>query len=185
MGTEIAFVERNGKMVERLVEFFYARLYRQIGSTRTFVLLGNSIQDDDTIWCSDWRTGKRFDVKNYLLRILPEAQQVTTGEIQDRMAQWAKKGNADAAWWLAWWYEGTNHPKSVWYYMAALRKDPKAFGWALNRVYSDARHACMCEGIEAPSLDFLREIQEFNGVKVWGDWREAIAKAETATHIPA
>lgn len=185
MSSEIAFVERNGKLVERLVEFSCARLYRQIGSKRTFLLLGNSIQNDDTIWCADWRTGKRFDVLNYLLRSLPDDQQVPTEEVEARMTQWARKGDADAAWWLGWWHDGTNHPKSVWFYMAAMRKDPKAFGWALERVYSDAKYAGTCEGVPAPDLDFLREIQEFDGAKEWGDWREAIAKSVVAVHIPA
>lgn len=82
-------------------------------------------------------------------------------------------------------YEGRNHPRSVWYHMAAMRRSPEHHGWALERVWGDARTACTCKGVPTPDLAFLMEIDEFNGSEVWGGWKEAVAKAAKAVHVAA
>jgi hypothetical protein len=43
----------------------------------------------------------------------------------------------------------------------------------------------MCPNIAYPSLEFLKDIPEFNGAKAWGDWQAAIHYAETAEDVPA
>lgn len=162
------------------VETTVGHLYRMTGSQRTIAVLGNSISEKNTVWCADWRTGKRFDPETCWLRALPDAEQPAQIELLAKVTAWAAKGNADAAWWLGWWFEGENHAKSVWYYVAAIRREPAAFGWALERVSSDARSACIRGDKQKLDLAFLAEIPEFNSADDWGDWREAIGKAEAA-----
>jgi len=88
-------------------------------------------------------------------------------------------------WWLAWWHEGKNHPKSVWYYVAAIRANPKKHGWVLDRLYGDARSACVCNGIPTPDLGFLANIPEITALQIGKDWEEAVRQAEQAEHVPA
>ncbi len=152
---------------------------------KVVLVMGNCSHEDDTIWCAEYVSGVRCDPPAADLKRLPQRQQHAWDEVKATVTRWAHEGNSDALWWLAWLYEGSNHPRSVWYYIAAMRRNPEAHGWALSRVYSDSRNPIMSEGVTAPDTGFLVEIAEFNGAKVWGDWQEAVTKAANAVHIAA
>lgn len=158
-------------------------LCRADGLPNLVIVMGNCVQDCGTVWCQDFVTGDRVEPR--LEHLHEEEEQPGPEGLVPKIEAWAEAGNSDAAWWLGWWHEGTNHPKSVWYYMAALRRNPKDHGWALRRIYGDARSACMREGVPRPDLSFLSDVQEFCGAREWGDWREAISRAKTAVHTSA
>jgi ribosome modulation factor len=113
----------------------------------------------------------------------PAVRTPEDGELLGLAEKWARAGRAHAAWWLGWIHSGSNHAKSVWYYIAAIRRDPGSHGWALERVISDAFSAIMCKGVHLPSLIFLREITELSS-QISHDWKGAIHSAETAEHLP-
>lgn len=173
--------------IEPRINTIPGRLYREIDARkrRHCLVMGNGISERYTVWCADWQTGERVDVLNYRLRELPNTEQPPTQEVIERVIAWVRTGNSDAAWWLGWWFEGTNHPKSIWYYVAAMRANPGNHGWVLERLYSDARSACMCEGIPSPDLGFLENIPEMQGHPIEKDWKEAVRQAENAVHVPA
>lgn len=161
------------------------------GSGEIYVVLGNCINDDDcTLWCAHWESGTHTQLDiNDLQPAEPAGPDYPN--VVARVESWAACGDEQAMFWLEWWYEGTNHPRSVWYYMAAIRKAPDAYGWVAGRVHSDAYYAATCRGVPVPDLAFLAEICEFCQVRGslsgcarldLGDWREALAKAQTATH---
>lgn len=105
---------------------------------------------------------------------------VPLNEVSEHCKGWAALGNSDAAWWLGWFFEGTNHRKSVWYYIAAIRKNRGLHGWALSRVFDDAHNPVMNEGYPEPELSFLSEIKEFvqlSEIK-FGRWKDAVEQAE-------
>ena len=169
----------------------HGEIWRLREEARLLVVLGNAIAEDKTIWCADDRTGERVD---------PPVAELCFVERRDlkvtllKCQQWAREGNSDAAWWCAWYFEGTNHPKSVWYYIAALRRNPRQHAWALGRICSDAFEGCMCEGVPEPDLRFLTGVDEFrqiaDGARLvsdisWGDWEAAVRNAESAIHLPA
>lgn len=146
---------------------------------------GNCVDDDGTIWLLDWDSGVVGYLSVITMTVRADRKTLTEDEIVQRMTEWARQGNADAMWWIAWWYEGKNHPKSVWYYVAAMRADPKKHGWAHERVYDDARSAYMCKGVPAPDLGFLEAIPEMRGERIGRDWEEAVREAEKAVHVQA
>lgn len=78
----------------------------------------------------------------------------------------------------------SNHPRSIWYYIASLRMTKGQPRWALKRIYADAYTGGMCKDVPEPCLRFMQEIPEFNGAKTWGDWKQAIACAGRAIHEP-
>lgn len=131
----------------------------------------------------DLETGNRTDP--LVLTLKPTLTEIAKPALLDKFASWAREGNPHAIWWLAWWFEGVNHPKSVWYYVAAMRIDPDGHGWVQSRLASDARSAHMCEGVPKPDLSFLSEIPELQGSRIRPDWREALRNAESAIHLPA
>jgi len=150
------------------------------------VVLGNVVNDETgTIWCAGWDTGTRYDLNPTELRRLPETKQPTWEEVCSRCAGWAAKGDHHSAWWLGWAYEGVNHARSIWYYVASLRMTRGKPSWAWPRIYDDTFSGSMCPNIPHPSLEFLKEIPEFNGAKEWGEWQPAIRHAEIAEHVPA
>lgn len=151
----------------------------------TCIIFGNCVSERKTIWAMDWNTGARVDPLETALIGRADRDSLTETHINERVAGWAKNGNSDAMWWLGWWFEGRHHPKSVWYYVAAMRRDPEAFGWAQGRVSSDARSAYMQEAIPKPELHFLKEIPELNRRHIGSDWKAAVEKAETTEHVPA
>lgn len=150
---------------------------------RHVVVCGNCVSQVGTIWVMDMETGARTDP--LALTLKPALNQTTEPDLLEKFTGWAREGNAHATWWLAWWFEGVNHPKSVWYYVAAMRIDPAAHGWVQSRLMSDARSAHMCEGVPKPDLRFLNEIPELQGCSIRPDWHEALREAESAIHIPA
>lgn len=154
----------------------YGQVWKHNG--RDVFILGNCVEDDGTIWVADRRTGKSAHVHPSALSLV-RTRTDTVAELTERCIGWARRGDADAAWWLGWYFEGEQHAKSVWYYVAAMRKAPEAFAWAWQRVYGDALDAYMCEGAPTPCIKFMHDVAEFNGRRS-ADWQEAIAKAESA-----
>lgn len=123
--------------------------------TRIAVVMGNCSHVNDTIWCHDLETGSRVDL--HLFDMHEDPVQFEASVLVSIIEGWAEGGNADAAWWLGGFYEGANHSKSVWYYIAAIRMSPADAVWAFGRI------------------------QDLCGNKL-GDWKEAIAKAKSAAH---
>lgn len=164
-------------------------LYPRVGELwdcegRVAFVAGNFVDEDNDIWLFDWNTG---DVGYRPVAGMSERDDrrlLTEEAIMTKMVEWSQR-SADAMWWLAWWYEGKNHPKSVWYYVAAMRADPKKHAWVLDRLNSDARSACLCEGVPTPDLGFLSEIPEMQGQGIGQDWLQALRQAERAEHVPA
>jgi hypothetical protein len=162
---------------------------------QTLVVLGNSTAENNTIWCADYATGERVDA--YLNELNPErllSALFPIAKTISKCREWALAGHSHAAWWLGWYYEGKNHPKSVWYYIAAMRRSPRQHDWAFVRVYGDARQPGLCRGTPPPLLSFLEEIDEFrqfrSGISSlaaikWGGWQEALRSADEAVHVPA
>lgn len=138
-------------------------------------------EKNNRIWVMDWNTGEEGYALVVKLTLRDDRHAVSSDEIVNKFTQWALEGNTGAMWFLAWWYEGVNHQKSVWYYIAALRRNPSAYGWAYSRIVSDARNPIMCEGITIPSIDFLNNIPEFNKAQILSDkWHEAAVEAHAA-----
>ena len=149
---------------------------------RNVFILGNAANKNRTIWVADCRTGRSEDAPlSGLLPVRTRGNTVT--RLTTRCIGWAAKGNAHAAWWLGWWLENEQSAKSFWYYLAAMRNDPTTFGWAFDRVYSDAYYALMREGIPTPCTAFLNDLIDLKEGK-WSDWREAIRNAENAVDTP-
>lgn len=123
--------------------------------TRIAVVMGNCTHMNGAIWCHDLETGSRVDL--HLVEMHEDPVQFEANVLVSIIEGWAEGGNADAAWWLGWFYEGANHSKSVWYYIAAIRMSPADAVWAFGRI------------------------QELCGKL--GDWKEAIAKAKSAAHV--
>lgn len=147
-------------------------------------ILGNSIEDDGEIWAADWATGQRVDAFVDELTPLAITETDTFELVVTKCCEWAKTGNADAAWWLNWRFDGVNLPRSVWYYIAALRLNPDDYWWAFERIIADSRYGVMCAGTPQPDIAFLLNIPEFKGESI-GEWTAAIQEAETAIHQPA
>lgn len=145
-------------------------------------ILGNYVYDDNTIWVADWKTGKRIHPN--LMELIPIAitEKDTFSEVTERCTEWARNGNSSAAWWLGWRWEGINHPKSIWYYVAAIRLSPKYYGWALNRIQSDSIFGCMCSDTPQPDISFLKCIPEMAEGVIEKEWQVAISEAESAVH---
>lgn len=153
-------------------------------SKKTVVVLGNwPSEESGKLWCACWQTGQRKDINPVDLSRLADTDQVGWEAVKTRVKSWARGGDHDAAWWLAYAYEGINQPSSVWYYIAALRISRGRPSWALQRVYSDTIFGAMCEGVDHPCIRFMDEIPEFNGAAQWGDWAEAIQRAEKAVPL--
>ena len=150
-------------------------------------ILGNCVSDSGTVWTAERNTGKRRDPKVEELLFCETGLTLKQefNELTSLAEKWAGDGNDDAAWWLGWLYEGTNHPKSVWYTIASIRMDRAAHGWALERLISDACHGIMCGGTPYPNIKFLHDIVEFNGNRQSTDWKSAVQKAKIAKHEPS
>ena len=94
---------------------------------QSVIILGNTIRKDGTVWVADRETGKSEWLAIRKLRKVE--QSLPFREVVHLCEQWAREGDADAMWWLAWWYEmRRNGMKSVAYYVAALRRDTRRFG---------------------------------------------------------
>lgn len=152
------------------------------------VVLGNSVQENGSIWCVAWDeaselygTEGRPSVKDLEIR-----GKIDFKVLVKRMEQFAKEGQAHAMFWLGWWYEGVNHPKSTWYYIAAIRADTEAYKWVFERLYADTFYGAMTKGVKYPTLKFITEIMEFVERKIpRTKWLMAIEKAEAAKHRSA
>lgn len=145
-------------------------------------VLGNSLENG-LLWCASWPDGQRIDVEPESLLSASELS-VTVDQVIERVEAWARNGNADAAWWLGWLHAGVNLPKSIWYYLAAIRIDPRAHGWALGRIKGDALTGYLCRGVVHPDITFMKTIPEFFGKEIGGDWVTAIECAQQALHEP-
>lgn len=132
------------------------------------------------VCCHYWSSGKRIAVPAVDLIPLHAEQQPSLAAAYERMARCADGGSSDAMWWLGWWHEGTEHSRSTWYYIAALRRNPKTHGWALGRIISDTLFGCMGMGEPVPSTSFTRDIPEFKSGRIGTDWQQAVAYAKSA-----
>lgn len=149
---------------------------------RVAMVAGNSVDSHGRLWLFDWHSSQDGYFPLSMLTARTDRRSLNEEAILGRVTEWARGGVASAMWWLAWWHEGRNHPKSVWYYVAAMRRAPKDYSWALDRVRSDAQYACMCSEVSMPDLAFLGAIPEMSGA-ILTDWLEAIRQAESSTHI--
>lgn len=166
-----------------LTSFRTGHVLWHISGARAVIVLGNSTENE-TLWCADHGSLESVDIALADLESKPELEPHDWKNLVRRMEARGAEGDSQALWWAAWAWEGMNHPKSVWYYIAAMRCNPRRHGWALDRVYSDARYACMQEGVPKPSIAFMKHIEEFNGAKQWGRWQDAVEQARKARHRP-
>ncbi len=171
---------------QSLINLADVPLYRVRGRRATSLVLRaeNTLTyaDSEKVWCHYWNSGRRVDLAAKDLIPLPLEQQPSDVERRERMVEWAGVGSSDALWWLGWWYSGMKHCRSTWYYIAALRKNPKAHGWALDRIISDTLSGCMCAGQPVPSIAFAWDIPEFKTGRIATDidWRQAADAAKSA-----
>ena len=146
-----------------------------------WLILANCV-DGDAIWAMEPDTGA--------MGMMPLSGSNKIGEenfaaVLERLEQQSLSGCSSSMWWCAWAYEGTHHARSVWYYIAALRADPKAHSCAWGRIYADAYSAIMCQGVLKPCLKFLNDIPEFQAKKLNSiDWLQAVHQAKAAQHQP-
>lgn len=159
---------------------------------RVSVVAGNYPEEDHRLWVMDWSTGERGDAHLSSLFVRQDRYSVNSEALITRFSEWARSGNADAMWFLGWWFEVVNHQRSVWYYIAALRADPDRHKWAYRRIVSDAHNPSTCtmelDGstirYPKPDLDFLQQIPEMHEAKLYcSKWREAVVQAEAAPHV--
>lgn len=155
---------------------------------REVFIFGEADTDAATFWVADRQTGVHiFDAR--LVELIPTTttefpENDTFVEMTEKCITWARSGNAGAAWWLGWRYEGVNHPKHIWYTIAAIRMNPKDYSFILEHLYKEGRYGSLCEGVPAPDISFMKEIPEFQ-LRLSPDWQEAIANAEVAIHQPS
>jgi hypothetical protein len=163
-------------------------LFRRHGSSDGAVVLlmaeAPTYSTGELLWCANWETGATLDVPVDALVAVPAAEQPAFDQAYARIASWAEAGSSDAMWWLGQWHEGSEHARSIWYYIAAHRRDPAEHGWALRRNTANARFGLMCPGKPLPSLDFLRDIAEFRVGEVSTDWKAAERAAREAVDVP-
>lgn len=154
-------------------------------SGRTVVVSGSGILPDGTIWVMDWSSGEALHAQVKDLTSREDRYFLTSDALTGRFARWARSGNAEAMWWLGWWYCGSNHPRSIWYYIASLRAAPRDVAMELMRIGSEAIAPFLFPGVPRPDLRFLADIPELRGAPVDSDWRSALEKAEAAEHRAA
>lgn len=145
---------------------------------RPVVVCGNATSPNGTVWCMRWFDGQRVDPVTTTLRPHSRCLDLTHDDLVRQFHEWACEGNSHAMWWLAWLFEGVNHTRSTWYYVAALRANPSAYGWLQRRIISDARSACMEQDRPKPDLEFLACIPEIQGASIGSDWAAAVTHAE-------
>ncbi len=171
----------------------YGQLWRRPASGRVAVILGNSIQRNNTIWVADNDTG---EMNHLPISTLVPAANLPPQPLSSTVAkceEWARNGNPDAMWWLGHFYEfggdeiDPNGKKALAYYMAAIRRDPEGFGDNFQRVYIDGQ--TLFELDVTPRLlneasKFCAKFVEFTpegvtgrGVRL-GTWSQAIEIAE-------
>lgn len=128
----------------------------------------------------------QVDIRTGALTVRKDRRRLREASIVNRFEWWAHLGNSHAMWWLAWWNEGINHPKSIWFYVAAIRAAPESHSWAWERIKANAKTPCLCPGVLEPTLDFLEEIPEIQGNprESRDDWKLAVYKAFSAVHVP-
>lgn len=172
-------------------------LYPMVGELwdcegRVAVIVGNSISENGTLWVMDWDSGASGYFKLTSLKERPDRFSVDDHNLIEKYWCWAETGNADAMWFLAWWYEAVNHQRSVWLYVAALRADPDKHKWAYGRIVADAK-APSTSTIDSvgnvtrypqPDLRFLDDIPEMNEPKIHcAKWLEAVMSARLSPEV--
>ncbi len=164
-----------------------AELWEYAG--RVAVITGNLPDDEKPLWVMCWDTGESTHAPLTSLKLRDDRFSVSYLHLAERFELWARAGNADAMWFLGWWYEVINHQRSTWYYIAAIRAAPNQYVWALARVIDDARspgtrlssHDDSTIEYPYPNLDFLSQIPEITERKLQIDqWAVAVAAAESS-----
>lgn len=151
---------------------------------RVSVICGNGFNEDGRVWIMDWKTGASAYAWPAQLLRRHDRHSLSRLDLLARFGEWARAGNASAIWWLAWWYEGINHFRSIWYYVGALRASPQEYGWAQSRIMYDARCAIMVADLPSPDTSFITAVPELIGMKIGDDWMAAVLNAECAMDIP-
>jgi len=146
------------------------------------VICGNSISKANTIWVMEWNSGGVAHAPLDELVARPDENGLSSDHLVGKFAEWARMGITEAMWWLGWWFEADHHPKSVWYYVAAMRGSPDKYGWALDRIAGDAQSEMRWRAELKPDLSFLADIPEIQTKRIGRNWREAVANAESAQH---
>lgn len=174
--------------------------YYLSGSTKiTVVILGNTPYEDGEYWAANNDNGEMLSVS--LDNLLPAAD-ATVQELLVTAAkckEWAHNGNADAMWWLGYYYEyciGVDEvnsgKKALSYSIAAFRKEP-ALGsdGVFERVMQDGSTLFNLYPTEEDLKDaeiFIYQFQEvdkyFNATDEtvtikFGKWEDAIEIAES------
>ena len=104
-----------------------------------FVVLGNCWvgDEEDYIWVANLRSGEKkyVQLQNFEQLVKPQCYKTTV-----RLCQaWARKGRSHAMDWLGWFFEDdTHYAASIWYYVAALRRNRRAYIDYASRVFVDA-----------------------------------------------
>jgi hypothetical protein len=158
---------------------------------RLLLIMGNSTDENGDIWCADDATGEYVRAHTSSLTFKGERP---LEETVLKCEEWSASGNSNASWWLGWYYENVSLTKSVWHYIAAIRMSPQTHSRAFNRLMGDAFSLVQNATMQEPYPDLLEEIEEFQQAREgvhyvkdikWGDWREALQKANTTIHTPA
>lgn len=145
------------------------------------LVMGGAVSSRGTLWCADYHTGERCEPPIASLETVPATEQPSLENNLRLVREWARAGNADAMWFLGSIYHHNNHPASVWYYLAAMRRDQKAYGWQHPEIRHHALRPDCAVGRQAPDVAFAQAIPEFTpGNRSWGDWTEAVDEAERA-----
>lgn len=161
-------------------------LYPRVGELWNYqgkisFVAGNCLEDKDgkigaRILLFDWDSGNTVKAPLSRMTIREDRHAVINNRtlIADKFTQWAKGENAAAMWFLGWWYELSNHKKSVWFYIAALRGRTDVYKWSYTQILSGANnppqkppsiHDAYGRPVdvdEKVDLQFLKEIPEMH-----------------------
>lgn len=157
-------------------EIYVSQQWKLITHKSPFVVLGNCWvgDDEDYIWTANVRSGKKHyaQIQNFEQLVKPQNYKSTVQLCQ----KWARKGHSHAMDWLGWFFEdNTHYAASIWYYVAALRRNKPAYIDVADRVFGDAlrseiqRLNTAVDGrVKFPVESHLRHIPEV--VAFWNDY---------------
>lgn len=174
----------------------------QISSQKTpVVVLGNCWigENNDYIWTANRRTGKKQYIKlGQFVQMLEAKDYPSTLKL---CRKWAQKGYSHAMDWLGWFFEDDIHGEaSIWFYVAALRRNREAYIEYADRVFIDALQSEIAKfntsaggKVGFPTQSYLRNVPEIvafwndyglfyhsvqGPIRIGNNWQEALSKAE-------